>query len=41
MAVFGIVILVMAMFGKRGIVGWVNAVTDRFSRKGEAGEVAR
>lgn len=41
MAVFGIVILVMAMFGKHGIVGWVKAMTDRVGRKGAIGEVAR
>lgn len=41
MAVFGIVILVMAMFGKRGIVGWMSAVTDRLAGGRAAGEGAR
>jgi branched-chain amino acid transport system permease protein len=40
MAVFGIVILVMAMFGKRGIVGWVNAVTSRLAGVRAEGEGA-
>ena len=41
MAVFGIVILVMAMFGKSGIAGWVKAVADRALRKAPAGGAPR
>jgi len=41
MAVFGIVILLMAMFGKRGIAGWLRAVADRFVRKVRAEEAPR
>lgn len=37
MAIFGIVILVMAMFGKRGIVGWMSAMTNRLSGTLDAG----
>ncbi|MEY4979821.1 MAG: hypothetical protein RLZZ352_2091 [Pseudomonadota bacterium] len=39
MALFGIVILLMAMFGKRGIVGWGTSVTDRLMAKTSVQEV--
>jgi branched-chain amino acid transport system permease protein len=41
MAVFGIVVLLMAMFGKRGITGWLKAVADRFVSRGSAEESPR
>lgn len=41
MAVFGIVILLMAMFGKRGIAGWLKSVADRFVSKVPAEEAPR
>lgn len=41
MAVFGIVILLMAMFGKRGISGWLKSVADRFVSNVPAEEAPR
>ena len=41
MAVFGIVILLMAMFGKRGIAGWLKSVADRFVSKVPSEEAPR
>jgi branched-chain amino acid transport system permease protein len=41
MAVFGIVILLMAMFGKSGIAGWLRALAERVVSKVPAEEVPR